>query len=375
MATGYLFSELMMWWTPGEMTNVRKGLEPTQHFENVETKRRFNNLIHASGLIDKLQQVEARTATVQELCRVHTQRYVEYVQELSKDSSKGIHKAGPDVAFGPGGYEIAALAAGGSIAIVDAALDGSIRNGYALVRPPGHHACADQGMGFCVFNNIAVAAAHALEARGLSRIAIVDYDVHHGNGTQEMFWEDDRVLFISIHQDSNYPLNSGPLTDTGSGKGSGTTINVPLPPGSGSGAYRAVFDRVVVPALDAFEPQLVLVSSGFDASFFDPLAQQMCTSEDYRYFTQVMSAAADRHCSGRLLYFHEGGYSAAYVPFCGLAVMEQLSGHKTQMQDVFLGDTAVGGQALQPWQDAVIGQVGAGPLTLLRQKVAEQRQQ
>eukprot|EP00775_Hariotina_reticulata_P006584 gene6584-6812_t len=370
-----MFAELFLWHDPGHVQDISKGLEPVQHFEHVDTKRRLNNIVHVSGLHDKMLPIKPRPATVEELCRVHTKEYVEFVQVTSKDKSKVAHKIGDEVSFSPGGYEIAALAAGGSIAITDAAIDGLITNGYALTRPPGHHATASEGMGFCVFNNIAVAAAHALETRGLERIAIVDYDVHHGNGTQSIFYENDRVLFISLHQDSNYPLHSGPISDTGAGRGLGTTINIPLPPGSGSGAYRATFDRVVVPALEAFRPQLIMVSSGFDASFYDPLAAQLCSSEDYRYFTKVMAEAADRHAGGKLLFFHEGGYSAFYVPFCGLAVMEQLVGHKTFVKDPVLDSAQNWGyQELQPWQEGVIQQVVQGPLELLRQKVQDQSQ-
>jgi acetoin utilization deacetylase AcuC-like enzyme len=157
-----------------------------------------------------------------------------------------------------------------------------VGNAYALTRPPGHHAERSVGLGYCVFNNVAVAAAHAMAAHGVERIAVVDFDVHHGNGTQQIFYDDPRVLFLSIHQDGNYPTHSGAVTETGSGAGDGYTINVPLPPGSGSGAYRAAFDRVVRPALDAYKPQLVLVSAGFDAGYMDPLGHMMCSSEDFR---------------------------------------------------------------------------------------------
>jgi len=368
--TGYLFAEHFMWHNPGYVQDALHGLQPTPHFEDVETKRRLNNVIHYSGLIDKVDQLKARPATTAELCLVHTPNYVEYVQALSDDTSKGCHTVGHDLSMAPGGYEIAALAAGGSIAMVDAALDGRITNGYALTRPPGHHAEPDKGMGYCIFNNIAIAAQHALTNRGLQCVAIVDYDVHHGNGTQRAFYDDDRVLFISLHQDSNYPIASGPITDTGSGPGTGFTLNVPLPPGSGSGAYRAAFDRVVAPALDAYKPELILVSSGFDASFRDPLSAQMCGSHDYRYFTHVMKAAAAKHCGGKLLFLHEGGYSAFYVPFCGLAVIEELTGVQTAVVDPELEEHCKrwGYQDLQPWQDALIKQVEDGPLALLLEK-------
>lgn len=362
-----------MWWNPGHIQDALGGLQPTDHYEDVETKRRLNNIIHVSGLIDHLTPVKARPATKAELRLVHTAEHIENIQKLSSDSSKGYQTIGHDASMSHGGFEIAALAAGASIALTDAALDGRITNGYALTRPPGHHAEPDRAMGYCVFNNIAIAAKHALENRDLKRVAVVDYDVHHGNGTQKAFYEDDRVLFISLHQDSNYPIGSGPITDVGAGAGTGYTINVPLPPGSGSGAYRAAFDRVVVPALDALQPELILVSSGFDASFRDPLSAQMCGSHDYRYFTSVMKAAAARHCGGKLLFFHEGGYSAYYVPFCGLAVVEELAGVETGVVDPELEEHCKrwGYQDLQPWQDALIQRAEEGPLALLKQQLQQ----
>jgi acetoin utilization deacetylase AcuC-like enzyme len=175
---------------------------------------------------------------------------------------------------------------------------------------------------------------------------------------------------ISLHQDSNYPLNSGPITDVGEAKGEGYTINVPLPPGSGSGAYRAAFERVVLPALEAYKPQMIFVSAGFDAAFLDPLSAMMLGSDDYRFFGKVLSEAADRLCGGKLLALHEGGYSAILVPFCGLAFVEAISGEKTEIVDPFLSSSdAWGYQSLQPWQDALITTVEDGPLALLRDKV------
>jgi acetoin utilization deacetylase AcuC-like enzyme len=265
--------------------------------------------------------------------------------------------AGELTPFGPGSYEIALLAAGGCMTAIDAVLDGKVDNAYALVRPPGHHAERDLGRGFCIFGNTALTAAHARQARGLERVAIVDWDVHHGNGTEHLFYDDPTVLTVSIHQDNNFPPQSGAITDTGAGRGEGYNINVPLPAGSGVGAYVAAFERVVAPALRAFRPELILIASGLDASAMDPLASMMMTSDGYRKLTQIMLAVARDVCGGRLVACHEGGYSPAYVPYCGLAILEELAGVRTGLEDPLLALLGgMGGQELQPHQEAVIGE-------------------
>jgi acetoin utilization deacetylase AcuC-like enzyme len=335
------------WVIPAGLT-----VQPLGHLENAEGKRRIRNLLEVSGLIDHLVLLQPRAATEDEILRLHTREYVDRIK--SKSSNLG-GDAGDLTPFGPGSYEIALLAGGGCITAVDAVLDGKVDNVYALVRPPGHHAERDTGRGFCIFANVALAALHAREVRGLSRLAVVDWDVHHGNGTEHAFYDDPTVLTISIHQDNNYPPSSGAITDTGSGAGKGFNINVPLPAGSGVGAYVATFERVVAPALRTFRPELIFVASGLDASAMDPLASMMMTSDGYRMLTQVMLGVAREVCDGRLVVCHEGGYSPAYVPYCGLAIMEELSGRRTEIADPLLGLLAsFGGQDLQPHQDAVI---------------------
>ncbi len=357
MTTGFLWHELYAWHDTGTGASVMPAsltVQPLGHIESAEGKRRIRNLVEVSGLIDHLVQLKPRPATEDEILRLHTREYVERIKKLSSEAGG---EAGEETPFGRGSYEIALLAAGGCITAVDAVLDGKVDNAYALVRPPGHHAERDQGRGFCIFGNTALAAMHARQARGLSRVAIVDWDVHHGNGTEHAFYSDPTVLTLSIHQDNNYPPASGAISDTGDGAGRGYNINVPLPPGSGVGAYAATFERVVAPALRAFRPDLILIASGLDASAMDPLASMMMTSEGYRTLTRMVLAVARDVCGGRLVACHEGGYSPAYVPYCGLAIIEELAGIRTGLDDPLLGLLAgFGGQEIQPHQEVVAQQ-------------------
>jgi acetoin utilization deacetylase AcuC-like enzyme len=360
MATGLVWHERYMWHdTSRAMGPFPAGgwLEPGEAAENAGTKRRLKNLLDVSRLTEQLVPVAPRPATVEEVLRVHTPGHVERIRTLS---AAGGGDAGDGItALGAGSYEIALLSAGGAIAAVDAVLDGTVDNAYALVRPPGHHAVADSGMGFCLFNNCAIAAHHA-RGRGVSRLAIVDWDVHHGNGTQAAFYDDPAVLTISLHQDNCFPPGSGTLDENGRGAGEGANLNVPLPAGSGSPAYVAAFERVVLPALDRFRPELVLVASGLDANGMDPLARQLVDSDGFRRLTALVLDAAQRHAGGRLVLVHEGGYSQAVVPFCGLAVLEELSGVRTEVADPFAALIAMqAGPGVLPHQKAAIDRAAA----------------
>ncbi|MFC5063658.1 class II histone deacetylase [Actinomycetospora atypica] len=359
MTTGALWHEKYMWWDTrhaGVFIPASGWIEPDEHAENPRTKRRLKNLLDATGLSEQLQWIRPRAATTEELCRVHDRSYLDRMKELS-DANGG--DAGELTPFGPGGYEIAALAAGGAIAAAEAVRDQVVDNAYAIIRPPGHHAERDQGRGFCMLNNVAVAARH-LRAGGLARVAIVDWDVHHGNGTQQAFYDDPSVLTISLHQDGYYPHDSGFAGETGEGDGVGTNINVPLPPGTGTGGYEYAFDTVVVPALERFRPEFVFVASGFDSSALDPLGRQMLHSEGYRRLTRRMLDVAASTAQGRLLCVHEGGYSAGYVPFCGLAVFEELSGIRTEADDPFLDFlSAMSGQDMAAHQKEVVDGLAA----------------
>jgi acetoin utilization deacetylase AcuC-like enzyme len=251
-----------------------------------------------------LDRIEAPQATREQLQRVHGAAHVREV--LLGAPPDDMLALDPDTVMGPGSTEAALRAAGAMIAAIDAVLGGAARRAFCAVRPPGHHATPDQAMGFCLFNNIAVGAAHALVAHGLKRVAIADFDVHHGNGTQAIFEREPRVLFASSHQSPLYP-DSGREDE----RGVGNIVNGTLSPGAGSHEFRELWDSVLLPRLHAFKPQLVLVSAGFDAHRNDPLADIRLGQEDYAWITERLAALADAHAGGRLVSTLEGGYDLA----------------------------------------------------------------
>ena len=360
MNTGWICHELYMWHNTQNWNQLfEPGLtiQPYEHAENPETKRRFRNLMEVSGLLDDLTIIKPRPATQDEILRFHTQAHIDNIKAVSDAGGGEVSEATP---MGRGSYEIALLAAGGTIEGFDAVVTGKIDNAYVLCRPPGHHALSDAAMGFCLFGNAVVGIEHARAVHGVERVATVDWDVHHGNGTEAAFYEDPNVLTISLHQDNLFPPDSGLLSDIGSGAGEGCNINIPLPPGSGNGAYLAAMEQVVVPALHKFKPDLIVAPCGFDAAVMDPLGHMMLTSSAYRKMTDMLVAAAGDLCGGRLVMTHEGGYSAPYVPYCGLAVVEAMSGKATGLEDPYLASAdAYGGQDLQPHQAAIVDQAKA----------------
>ncbi|WNL47027.1 histone deacetylase family protein [Dyella sp. BiH032] len=246
-----------------------------------------------------LDRIEAPRATREQLLRVHAADYVDRVLAIAPVS--GTVRLDEDTVMSPGSAEAALRAAGAAVAAVDMAMGGG--RAFCAVRPPGHHATPDRAMGFCLFNNVAVAAAHAIEEHGLRRVAIADFDVHHGNGTQDIFERDARVLFVSSHQSPLYPETGRPDEH-----GVGNVINAPLSPGDGSYEFRELWEGALLPKLYAFKPQLVLISAGFDAHRADPLAELRLTTEDYAWITGRLVDLAHAHAYGRLVSTLEGGY-------------------------------------------------------------------
>jgi len=362
--TGWVWHERFMWHDTGSGAGARSAggwIEPATHIEHPATKRRLHNLAAVSGILDRLVPIAPAPATEDDLRTVHDAAYVAHVREVAQG---GGGLAGENVPIGRDSYEIALLSAGGALAATEAILAGEVANAYALIRPPGHHAESRLGRGFCIFNNCAIAARRA-QARGAARVAILDWDVHHGNGAQEIFWNDPTVLTISVHQDRLYPPDAGDLDEVGGPHAGGTNVNVPLPPGSGSGAYLAAFERVVIPALERFAPDLLIVASGYDAAALDPLGRMNLTSHDFRALARLTLDAAERICRGRVLVCHEGGYSEAYVPFCGLAVLEELARLRTDVTDpYFPPERRLAYADLQPHQARVIEAAAAHAATI-----------
>jgi acetoin utilization deacetylase AcuC-like enzyme len=358
VATGLVWDERFAWFNAaGPSRRFGVFYQALGPYDTRESKERIRELLVLSGINEHLVAIEPRLATEEQLARCHTAAYIDRVRALSEgdggDSGSGAY-------LGSNGYEIARLAAGGCMEALDAVLAGRLDNAYALVRPAGHHATREAGRGFCVFANVAVAIRHAQARGAVRRVAVVDWDVHHGNGTQDAFYRDPSVLTISIHQAGLFPADSGWLEENGEGLGRGFNINVPLPAGSGHGAYVEALRRVALPALHAFRPDAIVVASGLDANAMDPLARMMCHSGTYREMAGLLKAAAIELCGGRLVACHEGGYSPGYVPWCALAILETLADVKTSYEDPGLG--WISGwpyQELQPHQAAAIERAAA----------------
>jgi acetoin utilization deacetylase AcuC-like enzyme len=263
---------------------------------------------------------EPRTATEAELARVHDREYISLISETSGRATA----LDADTFTSPDSYEVALLAAGAAIASVEHVLDGPGRRALAMVRPPGHHAERNRAMGFCLFNNIAIAAAHA-RYRGVSRVAIVDYDVHHGNGTQWTFYDDPSVLFISSHQYPYYP-GTGAATESGTGEGAGFTVNLPMDAGGTDADYELAYNTIAFPVLRQFRPELILLSAGFDALEDDPLGGMRLSADGFARLTAAISAVADECCGGRVVAISEGGYDLGGLASCLRAVIPVLNG-------------------------------------------------
>jgi acetoin utilization deacetylase AcuC-like enzyme len=296
------------------------------HPENAARLEHIMRGLRDSGYLERLCSLEARDASVDEVAAVHTTGHIAHVREVAAQGGGWLD---PDTYVSAQSYAVALRAAGGLLRAVEAVIHGEAPNAFALVRPPGHHAVPSRAMGFCLFNNVAIAARHAQLQYGLQRVLIVDWDLHHGNGTQEAFYDNAQVLYFSTHQYPYYP-GSGHWQETGTGPGRGYTVNVPLPAGTGDVGYRRVFDEILVPVSRRFQPELILVSAGYDAHWMDPIGQMGVSVTGFAHLTGTLLSLADELCAGKLVLSLEGGYN-----------LDALASSVAATLAVLLGDTEV----------------------------------
>jgi len=324
--TGVVYDERCLGHRPPGRARGRAlpGWAAVPAFERPERLGLTWQALERSGVLAELTELAPRFATAAELRLVHTEAHVRRVMEAAASGERV--ELGPDAWTGPGTHDAILLAAGGLLAAVEAVLDGSVDNAFALLRPPGHHAGRETAMGFCLFNNTAIASRWAQRVHGLERVAILDWDVHHGNGSEEIFLDDPSVLTISLHQDGLYPAGRGGRDARGDGAGTGFNVNVPLPAGTGDHGYAHAFERVVEPVARAFRPELLLIAAGQDASATDPLGRMSITVPGFRALIDRAVALAGELCGGRLVAMLEGGYSLLHLPLANHAILEGLAG-------------------------------------------------
>ncbi|WP_346795674.1 class II histone deacetylase [Halomonas sp. Bachu 37] len=353
--TGFFWHERCFWHDQGAIgvfSAPGEFLQPQPASESPESKRRLKNLLEVSGLIDELEVIKPAPAARKDLERFHTSRYLDELE--AGDRARG-GNGGDCAPYMPGSLAAARQSAGLAIAAVEAVATGLLQNAYALCRPPGHHAEADQGRGFCLLSNIPVAVMRARALGQVGRVAIFDWDVHHGNGQQAAFNHDPDVFTLSLHQAGNYPLDTGFFDEQGVGDGEGADLNLPLPPGCGIGAYDYAMDKLVLPALEAFRPDLIVVACGYDACAKDPLGKMLLNSSAFASMTRKLKQLAERCCEGKLVMVHEGGYSEGYAPLCGHGVIGELAGSRITVPDPQDAEIAAWAyQDLQPHQKALI---------------------
>ena len=311
MATGYVYNPIYLKHDTGQHVEVAARLEAIVSY------------LEKTGLKSELTPIEPRPATLDEISLIHQRQYIKEIEETAQ---RGGGWLDPDTVMSADSYQAALYAAGGVIRAVKVVMSGEVANAFALVRPPGHHATAGQAMGFCLFNNIAIAASYALEKYKLERILIVDFDVHHGNGTQGSFYDNPRVMYISTHEYPFYP-GTGDVNETGGGEGRGKNLNVPLPAGCGDDEYLAVFDQIIAPAARRFNPQLILVSTGYDGHWADPLAMMNLSVSGFARMVGVIKGLADELCGGHLVLTLEGGYNLEALAASVKATFDVLLGN------------------------------------------------
>lgn len=313
MTTGYVYDEIFLKHDlPGHPEN-RARLEQTMA------------LLQTTGMLARLTRIPVRPATHEELTRLHHSTYMDQVRTISE---RGGGYLDPDTYTNADSCQAAQMAAGGLVEATLAVIDGRVDNAFALVRPPGHHAMPGRGMGFCLFGNVAIAAQAARLDRGLDRVLIVDFDVHHGNGTQAMVEGDPAICFISTHQYPYYP-GTGAASEIGRGPGQGTVVNMPLSAGAGDQVFHQLYQQVVIPVARRFAPNLILVSAGFDAHWDDPLAGLGLSLEGYAWIARTLVSLAEELCGGRIVFTLEGGYHLDVLSHGILNTFHALLGDET----------------------------------------------
>ena len=293
------------------------------HVENARRLVTAMSYLEETGTKEKLIMLSPRPALLEELEMIHAPEYISYVKSKAEEGGGWLD---PDTVMSPRSYEAALYAAGGLLVAVEEVMKGEVDNAFALVRPPGHHAIYDRAMGFCIFNNMAVAAKFALSRFNLKRVLIADFDVHHGNGTQDAFYADPKVLYFSTHQYPFYP-GTGWMDETGTGEGEGTTVNFPMAAGWSDEEYLRAFNEVLVPVARRFQPQLILVSAGFDAHWADHLAMMRVSVKAFAQMAMILKNLAAELCQGRLIFTLEGGYNLRVVSSSIKAIFDVLLGN------------------------------------------------
>ncbi|MCG2659618.1 MAG: histone deacetylase [Kiritimatiellae bacterium] len=314
--TGFVYDEFYLLHHPGE-THPEQPVRLESILKELKEKNLFSRLLH----------IKPSPAKIEWITEIHSPEYVREVKEICRSGQKYLHS--PDTGISKESFNVALLAAGGVLEAIDAVMGGKVRNAFCAVRPPGHHALKNRAMGFCLFNNVAIGARYLQKKYNLKKILIVDWDVHHGNGTQDAFYDDPTVFFFSVHQYPFY-LDSGASEEKGTGKGYGYNLNAPLPAGSGDEAYRKVFQDILKPKIIEFKPDFILISAGFDAHKDDPLGGMQLTPEGFAQMTAILKELAKNICNGRMVSVLEGGYDLEGLSISVSAHIAVLLGVRSQ---------------------------------------------
>ena len=293
-----------------------------QHVENARRLEAIISHLEQTRLKQQLTPIKPRAASIEEIALVHPKQYISHIQDMAE---RGGGWLDADTVMSLDSYEAALYAAGGAIRAAEAVMDGEVSSAFALVRPPGHHATSQRAMGFCLFNNVAIATKCTLAKYKLDRAVIIDFDVHHGNGTQDTFYDNPQVLYISTHESPLYP-GTGRIEETGNGAAQGITVNIPLSAGCGDAEYLQVFEQIIVPVTRRFNPQLILVSAGYDTHWADGLALMQVSTTGFAQMVTIIKGLADELCRGRLVFSLEGGYSLTALPVSVKATFDVLLG-------------------------------------------------